>query len=78
MRMDKNPLMYIMSTPNLDAMGHQWVSALVQFNFELEYQKVCDNTVADVLSQVTAQLDPDTVRSILDSHIVNSASGQSS
>ena len=38
-RMDNNPLTYIMMTPNLDATGHQWVSDLVQFNFELEYQK---------------------------------------
>ena len=64
-RTDNNPLTYIMSTPNLDAMGHWWVSALAWFNFELEYQKGCDNTVADVLSQVTTQLDPDTVRSVL-------------
>ena len=47
---DNNPLMYIMTTPNLDATGHQWVGALVKFNFQLEYQKVRDNTVADVLS----------------------------
>ena len=38
----------------------------MQFNFELEYQKGCDNTVVDVLSQVTTQLEPDRVRSILD------------
>ena len=38
-RMDNNPLTYIMMTPNLDAMGHQWISALAWFNFELEYQK---------------------------------------
>ena len=49
-RMDNNPLTYIMSTPNLDTMGHQWVGALAQFNFELEYQKGSDNTVADLLS----------------------------
>ena len=55
-----------MTTLNLDATGHQWVSALAQFNFELEYQKGCDNTVVDVLSWVTNQLNPDTVRSILD------------
>ena len=36
---DNNPLMYIMTTPNLDATGHQWVGALVKFNFQLEYQK---------------------------------------
>ena len=63
---DNNQLTYIMMTPNLDATGHQWVSALAQFNFELEYQKGCDNTVVDVLSQVTTRLNLDTVRSILD------------
>ena len=62
---NNNPLTYIISIPNLDATGHWWVGALVQFNFELEYQKGCDNTVADVLSWVTTQLDPDTVKSIL-------------
>ena len=62
---DNNPLTYIMMTPNLDATGHQWVGALVQFNFDLEYQKGHDNTVADVLSWVTTQLDPDMVKSIL-------------
>ena len=54
-----------MSTPNLDAMGHWWVGALVQFIFELEYQKGWDNTVADILSWVTTWLDPDTMKSIL-------------
>ena len=37
----------------------------MQFNFELEYQKGSDNTVVDVLRQVSTQLDLDTVRSIL-------------
>ena len=36
---DNNPLMYIMTTPNLGATGHQWVGALAKFNFQLEYQK---------------------------------------
>ena len=53
-------------TPNLDATGQWWVRALAQFNFKLEYQKGCDNTMADMLNQVTTWLDPDTVRSILD------------
>ena len=47
---DINPLMYIMTTPNLDAMGHQWVGALAKINFQLEYQTRQDNIVADVLS----------------------------
>ena len=54
-----------MTTLNTDATGHWWVRTLVQFNFKLEYQKGCDNTVADVLSQVTAQLDLDTMGSVL-------------
>ena len=49
-RTDNNPLTYIMTTPNLDATSHQWVGALVKFNFWLEYQKGQDNTVADMLS----------------------------
>ena len=52
------------------ATGNWWVSALAWFNFELEYQKGCDNTVVDVLSWVTTRLDPDTVRSILNGVIL--------
>ena len=63
---DNNPLPYIMTTPNLDATGHWWVGALARFNFQLEYQKEHDNTMADVLSQITTCLNPDTVRSVLD------------
>ena len=54
-----------MTMPNLDAMGHWWVSALTWFNFELEYQKGHDNTVANILNQVTIWLDLETVKSIL-------------
>ena len=36
-RTDNNPLMYIMTTPNLHATGHQWVGALARFNFQVEY-----------------------------------------
>ena len=54
-----------MSTPNLDATGLWWVSALTWFDFKLEYQKGHDNTVADILSWVTTRLDLETVKSIL-------------
>ena len=63
---NNNPLTYIMTTPNLNATGHQWIGALARFNFQLEYQKGCDNTMADVLSQVTTCLDLDTMRLVLD------------
>ena len=36
---DNNPLTYIVSTPNLDATGPCWVSALAKYDFWLEYQK---------------------------------------
>ena len=65
-RTDNNPLMYIMTTPNLDATGYQWVGALVKFNFQLEYQKGWDNTVAYVLSRITTHLSPKAVQSVLD------------
>ena len=34
---DNNPLTYVMSTPNLDAVGHRWVASLAGFNFTIEY-----------------------------------------
>ena len=42
------------------------LGALANFNFWLEYQKGQDNTMADVLSQITTCLDPEAVQSILD------------
>ena len=62
---NNNPLNYIMTTPNLNATGHWWVGSLARFNFQLEYQKGHNNSVADALRQITTCLDPDTVRSIL-------------
>ena len=63
---DNNPLTYIMSTPNLDATGHRWVSALAKYNFWLEYQKGRDNAAADALSRVTTCLEPEAVQAVLD------------
>ena len=63
---DNNPLTYITTTSNLNATGHWWVGALARFNFQLEYQKGHDNTMADVLSQITTCLDLDTERLVLE------------
>ena len=49
---DNNPLTYVLTTPNLDTMGHRWVSMLASFEFTLEYQKGADNGAADALSWV--------------------------
>ena len=65
-KIDNNPLMYIMTTPNLDATGHCWVGALAKFNISLEYQKGWDNTVADVLGHITTCLGPEAMQSVLD------------
>ena len=65
-RTDNNHLMYIMSTPNLDATGHCLVSALAKYDFWLEYQKGQDNAVADTLSRVTTCLHPEVVQATLD------------
>ena len=63
---NNNPLTYIMSTPNLDAMGHHWVSVLAKYDFQLEYQKGQDNAAADSLGWVTTHLLPEAVQAILD------------
>ena len=72
---DNNPLTYIMSTPNLDATGHHWVSALAKYDFRLEYQKGRDNAVADALSWVTTRLLPEAIQTILDG-VAMGTSGQ--
>ena len=72
-RTDKNPLMYMMTTPNLDATGHQWVGALTNYNFNIEYLKGCDNSAADVLSKMTECLEDDDVKCLLDSITIRAA-----
>ena len=51
-RTDNNPLTYVMTTPNLDAVGHRWVAAMAGYNFEIEYVRGTDNKVADALSHI--------------------------
>ena len=66
MRTDNNPLTYILTTPNLDALGHRSVAALAAYNMKLEYLKGSDNKVADALSRVSTQkLDEETVTELL-------------
>ena len=64
---DNNPLTYVMSTPNLDAVGHCWVASLAGFNFTIEYLQGADNKVADALSRVgnRLELDMDSVCELL-------------
>ena len=69
-RTDNNPLMYILTTPNLDATGHRWVAALASFEFTLEYQKGADNGVADALSWVPIHHNCKMVHSLIEGAIV--------
>ena len=63
---DNNPLTYMLTTPNLDMLGHRWVAALAGYNMKLEYLKSSDNKVADALSRVSTQkLDEETVTELL-------------
>ena len=50
-RTDNNPLTYVITTPNLDTVGHR-VAAMAGYNFEIEYVCGMDNKVADTLSHV--------------------------
>ena len=58
---DNNPLTYVMTTPNLDAIGHRWVAALAGYNMTIKYLKGADNKVADILSWVPQRSDPEVV-----------------
>ena len=69
--MDNNPLTYVMTTPNLDAIGHWWVTTMAGYNMTIEYLKGTDNKVADLMSWVPEQLDPETVTVLLN-HAPNS------
>ena len=55
-RTDNNPLTYILTTPNLDALGHRWVATLAGYDMSLQYLKGTDNKVADTLSWVQSRL----------------------
>ena len=65
-RTDNNPLTYVLTMPNLDAVRHRWVVAMGGYNFEIQYVRGSDNKVADALSCVGGHLDEDNVKELLD------------
>ena len=58
---DNNLLIYIMVTPNLDALG----CMLVGFNMKLDYLKGTDNKITYALSHARQKLDKETVTKLL-------------
>ena len=67
MQTDNNPLTYVLTTSNLEATGHRWVSALAGFNFRLEHLCGTENRVADVLSRMETRLDDNATNEFLQS-----------
>ena len=64
-RTDNNTLTYVMTTPNLDAIGHRWVAALAGYNMTIKYLKGADNKVVDILIWVPQRLGLEAVTILL-------------
>ena len=62
---NNNPLTYMMTTPNLDAIGHWWVATLAGYNMTIKYLKGTDNKVVNILSRVPQWLDPEAITVLL-------------
>ena len=63
-------LSHILTTPNLDAMGHRWVGTLASLEFTLEYQKGADNGAANALSWLPICHNREMVKSLLEGALV--------
>ena len=50
--MDNNPLMYFLTSANMDAMKQRWINELSKYDFSLKYQRGKNNTVEDALSRI--------------------------
>ena len=53
--MDNNPLMYFLTSCNMDATKQRWINELVKYNFSLKNRKGKNNTVADALSRISEE-----------------------
>ena len=54
---NNNPLMYILTSAKLDAVGQCWVAALANYNFQLHYRTCKLNVEADAMSWIPLQRD---------------------
>ena len=53
--MDNNPLMYFLTSTNMDATKQRWINEQMKYDFSLEYQKGKNNIVADALSRISKE-----------------------
>ena len=67
-KLDNNPLMYVLTTAQLDAMGHHWVAQLTSYNFTVLYSSGKTTNEADDLSRIDwdQELTSEVVRVILE------------
>ena len=49
---DNNPLIYVLTTAKLDAMGHRWIASLANYSFHIHYKSGKINVEADALSRI--------------------------
>ena len=49
---NNNPLIYVLMTAQLDAMGHRLIAGLANYNFHIHYQSGKSNMEADTLSRI--------------------------
>ena len=52
---NNNPLMYFLTSPNMDATKQRWINELAKYDFSLEYQMGKNNTVANALSRISEE-----------------------
>lgn len=56
---NNNPLMYVLTTAELNATGHRWMSELADFSFTIKYRPGHANKDADGLSRMPMDIDSD-------------------
>ena len=49
---DNIPLIYMLTTAKLDAMGHRWITSLANYNFHIHNESGKSNVEADALSRI--------------------------
>jgi transposase InsO family protein len=66
---DNNPLTYVLTSAKLDATGHRWLAALVNYNFTIKYRPGRRNTDADAMSRLPStrvEINSDCIKSLRD------------
>ena len=71
--MDNNPLIYVLTTVKLDAMGHRWIAGLANYNFHIHNKSRKGNVEADALSSIDWEKGDETIQADFIQAIVTAA-----